>query len=126
MEDRHAQDMFHAILGDRGVVSVAGEDAKTFLQGLVTNDVSGLAPGAAAYAALLSAQGKILVDFLVTEAAAEKGGGLYLDCPLSLAGDLVKRLGVLQIARQDHHRRRLRSPRCRRRMGGGRRGLAAR
>jgi folate-binding protein YgfZ len=97
MEDRHAQDMFHAILGDRGVVSVAGEDAKTFLQGLVTNDVFGLAPGKAAYAALLSAQGKILVDFLVTEAAAEKGGGLYLDCPRSLAGDLVKWLGFYRL-----------------------------
>ena len=75
MEDRQVQDMFHAILGDRGVVGVAGEDAKAFLQGLVTNDVSALARGTAAYAALLSAQGKILVDFLVTEAAAEKGGG---------------------------------------------------
>jgi folate-binding protein YgfZ len=97
MENRHTQDMLHAILGDRGIVVVAGDDAKSFLQGLVTNDVAGLVPGQAAYAALLSAQGKILADFLVTEAEAEKGGGLYLDCPLSLAGDLVKRLTVYKL-----------------------------
>jgi folate-binding protein YgfZ len=97
MEDRQAQDLSHAVLGDRGIVVVAGEDAKAFLQGLVTNDVSRLAPGRAAYAALLSAQGKILVDFLVTEAEAETGGGLYLDCPLSLVGDLVKRLTIYRL-----------------------------
>lgn len=97
MENRHTQDILHTILGDRGIVVIVGEDAKSFLQGLVTNDVAGLVPGQAAYAALLSAQGKILADFLVTEAEAEKGGGLYLDCPLSLAGDLVKRLTVYKL-----------------------------
>lgn len=97
MEHHPVQDMCRAILGDRGIVIVAGEDAKSFLQGLVTSDVSGLVPGRAAYTALLSPQGKILVDFLVTEAETEKGGGLYLDCPLSLTGDLVKRLTIYRL-----------------------------
>lgn len=97
MEDRHVQDSFHASLGDRGVIGIAGPDAKGFLQGLVTNEVQNLAPGGAVYAALLSPQGKILGDFLVTEAAAEKGGGLYLDCPRALAADLVKRLTLYRL-----------------------------
>src|SRR5579863_9319489 len=48
-----------AMLEDRGVLSVSGEDATTFLQGLLTNDVEGLASGEARYAALLTPQGKI-------------------------------------------------------------------
>src|ERR1019366_10795345 len=53
-----------AFLADRGVVRVEGEDAPAFLQGLLTNDVVGLAAGEARYAALLTPQGKILFDFL--------------------------------------------------------------
>ena len=53
-------------LADRAVVAIAGADAPAFLQGLVTADVLALRPGAAAYAALLTPQGKILFDFFVT------------------------------------------------------------
>ncbi|HXE23327.1 MAG TPA: folate-binding protein, partial [Roseiarcus sp.] len=54
-----------AHLDDRGVISVSGADAAGFLQGLLTNDVEGLAPGQARYAALLTPQGKILFDMIV-------------------------------------------------------------
>jgi hypothetical protein len=97
MENLHARNMLHATLDDRGIVVLAGDDAKGFLQGLVTNDVAGLVPGEAAYAALLSPQGKILADFLVTEVESEKGCRLYLDCPRSLAGELVKRLTIYRL-----------------------------
>ncbi len=58
-----------AHLTDRSVVSVTGEDAGKFLQGLVTNDMAllGLAP--AIHAGLLSPQGKILFDFFVAKIA---------------------------------------------------------
>jgi tRNA-modifying protein YgfZ len=81
-----------ALLPDRGVVKVAGDDARRFLNGIVTNDMAALTPGAARYAALLTPQGKIIVDFLVTEATAEDGGGFFLDCPKALAGMLVEKL----------------------------------
>ena len=80
-------------LGDRGVVSVSGEDAPEFLQGLLTNDVLGLAHGQARYAALLSPQGKILFDFLVVRIE----GGFYLDCPADQAQALAKRLGFYRL-----------------------------
>lgn len=54
-----------AALPGRGVVSVAGEDRVDFLQGLVSNDVSAVAPGHAVWAALLTPQGKWLADFFV-------------------------------------------------------------
>ena len=81
-----------ALLPDRGVVKVAGDDARRFLNGVVTNDIAGLAPGDARYAALLTPQGKIIVDFIVTEAEAEDGGGFFLDCPKALAGMLLEKL----------------------------------
>jgi folate-binding protein YgfZ len=54
-------------------------------------------PVQAGYAALLSPQGKILFDFLVTQAPEEDGGGFFLDCPLALAPDLVRRLGLYRL-----------------------------
>ena len=62
-----------AWLEDRGVVRVEGEDASSFLQGLLTNDVERLKVGEARYAALLSPQGKILFDMLVVRMPAENG-----------------------------------------------------
>ena len=73
-----------ALLPERGVVKVAGETARAFLNGIVTNDI-GKAPGEAAFAALLTPQGKIVVDFIAIEASAEDGGGIFLDCPRVLA-----------------------------------------
>jgi len=81
-----------ALLPDRGVVKIAGGDARRFLHGLVTADVSQLAPGQSRFAALLTPQGKIIADFILVEAAASDGGGFFLDCPRALAATLVERL----------------------------------
>ena len=63
-----------AFLTDRGVVKVSGEDARDFLNGLVTTDVTLLQPGLGRFGALLTPQGKITIDFLITEAPAGHGG----------------------------------------------------
>jgi len=86
-----------ALVEDRGVLRVAGEDAASFLQGLLTNDVAGLAVGQARYAALLTPQGKILFDFLVLRVPAEFGAAFLIDCPVAQAGDLAKRLGFYRL-----------------------------
>jgi tRNA-modifying protein YgfZ len=80
------------LLPDRGVVKVTGDEARRFLHGLVTADVNALAQGQARYAALLTPQGKIIADFIITEAAAADGGGFFLDCPRALAPALVEKL----------------------------------
>jgi tRNA-modifying protein YgfZ len=80
-----------ALLPERGVVKVAGNDARNFLNGLATNDIGKVSPMAARFAALLTPQGKIIVDFIVTEAPAEDGGGFFLDCPRALAPALVEK-----------------------------------
>jgi len=85
-----------AFLADRGVVRVEGEDAPDFLQGMLTNDVVGLAAGEARYAALLTPQGKILFDFLVLRAPGAPSVFL-LDCPKALAADLARRLAIYKL-----------------------------
>jgi tRNA-modifying protein YgfZ len=86
-----------ALLPDRGVVKVTGNDARTFLNGLATNDIGKVTPGNPRFAALLTPQGKIIVDFIVAEAAAEDGGGFFLDCPRALAGALVDKLNFYKL-----------------------------
>jgi hypothetical protein len=70
-----------------------GEDVAGFLQGLVTNDVTGMLP---VWAGLLSAQGKALFDFIVWPAG---GGEVLLDCEAEAADDLVKRLSLYRLRR---------------------------
>lgn len=84
--------MKSAFLPDRGVIKVAGEDARNFLNGLITTDVDRLKPGLGRFGALLTPQGKIIVDFLITEAPAGHGGGFLIDCPKALADGLATKL----------------------------------
>ncbi len=86
-----------AFLPDRGVVKIAGDDARGFFNNLVTSEIDELAPGSARFAALLTPQGKIVADFLVTEAPAGHGGGLLLDCPRELAQPLATKLGFYKL-----------------------------
>jgi len=86
-----------AFLPDRGVVKVSGEDARNFLGGLVTTDANKVAPGIGRFAALLTPQGKIIVDFLITEAPAGHGGGFLLDVPRALAQGLTDKLKLYKL-----------------------------
>ena len=86
-----------ALLGDRGVVKVAGEDARKFLNGLLTTDIAKVTPQRASFAALLTPQGKIMVDMIVAEAPAEDGGGFFIDCPRALSLTLTDRLNFYKL-----------------------------
>ena len=86
-----------ALLPDRGVIKVAGDDARKFLNGLVTCDMAKVSPAAARFGALLTPQGKIIADFIIAEAAAEDGGGFFLDCPRALVPTLVERLNFYKL-----------------------------
>src|SRR3954469_15239574 len=86
-----------AFLPDRGVVKVSGEGARDFLNGLVTTDVALLQPGLGRFGALLTPQGKIVADFLITEAASGHGGGFLIDCPRALAQTLAAKFGFYKL-----------------------------
>ena len=86
-----------ALLQDRGVVKVAGDGARNFLQGLVTADMLTLTPGTARFCALLTPQGKIIADFIAIEAPAADSGGFYLDIPRALGATLVAKLNLYKL-----------------------------
>jgi folate-binding protein YgfZ len=86
-----------ALLPNRGVVKVAGDDAGNFLHGLVSADVLKLAAGQARFCALLTPQGKIIVDFIVVAAPAAQGGGFLLDVPRTLTASLVQKLNLYKL-----------------------------
>jgi folate-binding protein YgfZ len=54
-------------------------------------------PGHAIFTALLTPQGKIIVDFIAAEAGPDDGGGFFLDCPRALAGALVEKLNFYKL-----------------------------
>lgn len=81
-------------LSDRAVISVAGPEAESFLQNIITTDLSSLAPGKARPGALLTPQGKILFDFIVSRAGEDS---FRIDFRKDVTDDLVKRLMLYRL-----------------------------
>ena len=81
------------LLQDRGVLSVSGPDRRPFLQGLVSNDIERVTRDTAYYAALLTAQGKYLHDFVMVEA----GESIWLETEAARLGDLKRRLSIYRL-----------------------------
>ncbi len=87
-----------ALLPDRGVIRIeGGETARHLLNGLITTDVDKVAPGAARFGALLTPQGKIISDFLITQTGDAATGDFLLDCPRDLAAPLAGRLNMYKL-----------------------------
>ncbi|TKZ20512.1 folate-binding protein YgfZ [Shimia litoralis] len=76
----------------RDVFALTGPDTEHFLQGLVTNDLAGLSKGLV-YAAILTPQGKYLVDFFLMQ----RNGTIFLDVASELADGLLTRLSMYKL-----------------------------
>lgn len=81
------------LLPSRAVLRVAGQEARGFLQGLISNDMARVAPDALVYAMLLTPQGKVAHDFFVTEA----DGGFLIDIDVAQAQALLKKLKLYRL-----------------------------
>ncbi len=80
-------------LDDRALMSVQGSDARSFLQGLLTQDVDSLEAGELRYGALLGPQGRLLADlFLLGEPE-----GVLLDCQAEQRDALLQRLSLYRL-----------------------------
>src|SRR6185369_2201150 len=64
-----------AHLSSRALIAIGGEEWRSFLQGLITQDVETLEPGEARFGALLTPQGRLLYDLFVVGRA----DGAWLD-----------------------------------------------
>ena len=76
------------ILENRGLLSVTGDDAKEYLQNLITNDINKVSKKNSIFAALLSPQGKYLFDFFVIK----MNDGYLLDCDGNSTSKLIENL----------------------------------
>ncbi|MBZ9674883.1 YgfZ/GcvT domain-containing protein [Mesorhizobium sp. ES1-1] len=83
-----------AQLTDRALVSVSGPDAEHFLQNILTTDLDALVAGDAKPGALLSPQGKILFDFLISRAGEN---AFRLECRADISDDFVRRLTLYKL-----------------------------
>lgn len=73
---------------ERGRLRLTGADRRTYLQGLLTNDIAALSEGRGCYAALLTANGRMVTDMRVLEL----GDSVLLDLPAALTGTIGDRL----------------------------------
>ena len=81
------------ILEDRGILFVDGEDAKDFLQNIITNDINKVSDANSCFASLLTPQGKFLFDFLVIKHKK----GYFIDCEKIQINDLFKQLSLYKL-----------------------------
>lgn len=86
--------MHAASLPHRALIAVSGPDAEHLLQNVITTDLDTLAQGEAMGGALLSPQGKILFDFLISRLGSD---GFRIDCRADIAADLARRLTMYRL-----------------------------
>ncbi len=81
------------ILEKRGVILISGEDAKDFLQNIITNDINKVSYKNSVFAALLTPQGKYLNEFFITQ----NNKGYLLDCSENSTSELIKDLSKYKL-----------------------------
>ena len=81
------------ILEDRAILYINGEDAKEFLQNLISNDINKVTNNSSCFASLLTPQGKFLFEFLITKHKQ----GFFIDCEKSQVENLFKQLNAYKI-----------------------------
>lgn len=80
-------------LSGRALVHITGEDAEKFLQAVITTNLDRLGPDELKPGALLTPQGKILFDFLVSRIE----NGLRFDLPAGISADFAKRIALYRL-----------------------------
>ena len=81
------------ILKDRAILYVNGQDAKDFLQNLISNDINKVTDNSSCFASLLTPQGKYLFDFIIVK----HKNGYFLDCEKRQSDKLVDRLNIYKL-----------------------------
>lgn len=89
-------DCSFSVLAHRGVIAVSGADRVEFLQGLISNDTTKVAPGHAVWAALLTPQGRFLNDMFVVA----DGETLLLETERERAAALARKLSIYKLRSQ--------------------------
>ena len=81
------------ILDDRAIFYVNGEDAKEFLQNLISNNIDKVSDTNSCFTSLLSPQGKFLYEFIIIKHKS----GYIIDCEKPQADGLFKQLSIYKL-----------------------------
>ncbi len=81
------------ILDDRSILYINGEDAKEFLQNLISNDINKVSDVNSCFSSLLTPQGKFLYEFIIVKHKS----GYLLDCEKPQAEELFKQLSLYKL-----------------------------
>ena len=81
------------ILKDRAILYVNGQDARDFLQNLISNDINKVTDNSSCFASLLTPQGKFLYEFIVVKHKS----GFFIDCEKSQSEEILKQLNLYKI-----------------------------
>ena len=81
------------ILKNRGLVSIIGEEAKDYLQNIITNDIEKVSSDSSIFSALFTPQGKYLHEFFLIKSS----NGFFLDCDSSSTKDLIEHLSKYKL-----------------------------
>ena len=81
------------ILDDRAILYINGEDAKVFLQNIISNDMNKVSDVNSCFSSLLTPQGKFLYEFLIVKHKS----GYLLDCEKPQAEELFKQLSLYKL-----------------------------
>ena len=81
------------ILEDRAVIYINGEEAKAFLQNLVSNDINKVTETSSCFASLLTPQGKFLYEFIIVKHKS----GFFIDCEKDQSEEILKQLNLYKI-----------------------------
>ena len=81
------------ILDDRAILYINGEDAVSFLQNLISNDIGKVSETCSCFASLLSPQGKFLYEFIIIKHKS----GYLIDCEKSQVDGLYKQLSLYKL-----------------------------
>ncbi len=81
------------ILKDRAVLYINGQDARDFLQNLISNDINKVTDNSSCFASLLTPQGKFLYEFIIVKHKS----GFFIDCEKSQSEEILKQLNLYKI-----------------------------
>ena len=84
-----------SLLNSRCVLSIEGDDATTFLQGLITNNITKLEKQDAIYTWMLTSDGKYIYDFFIIKLK----NIFYIDCDKKTKSDLMGIFNLYKLTR---------------------------
>ena len=74
------------ILNDRGFIQISGDDAKDFLQNIITNDIEKISDNNTLFSSIFTPQGKYLYEFFILKFK----NGYLLECENNIVSEIIK------------------------------------